>query len=89
MEASITFAEQARRKALKQERKNIERTMSHGKLVSLRIDSLPSRWSWERRQREAARSAEQADRAARARIGSIDKDLATRPRIQTPTFEVR
>ncbi len=75
----MTREEQLLRKALKQERNELQRQMTRGHVVSLEFESLPTRWSFARRGRAVAQSYRQAKRGASARIGEIDSILRTNP----------
>ena len=78
-EASIPLAEQEARRALKLERKALERAITAGAVSYTHSSQLPTRWSHARRGRAAGRSIDAAYRDTAARIGEIHKQL-TEPR---------
>jgi hypothetical protein len=78
-EASIPQAEQEARRALKLERKALERSVTAGTVAYTHHSELPTGWSHARRGRESARSYDAAYRDTGARIGEIQR-LLTEPR---------
>lgn len=75
----IPFAEQEARRALKLERKAIDRAISTGRVFQPSGIPLPTRWNLARRMRHNARAYEGQYRAAAERISTIQRML-TEPR---------
>lgn len=71
----MTSEEQDRRRALKAERRALDRAITAGALPRTTYDQLPTRWNHARRALASARSAECAYRAAGARIAAIGREL--------------
>lgn len=78
-EASIPLAEQEARRALKLERKALERAVSGGTVRCTRFTDLSTRMGVMRRIQKSGRAVDSAYRDTAARIGAIHRIL-TEPR---------